>query len=83
MPDSLTHSCACMAIRLQRASEKVAMFEGFAMILRAWGARGRVFESLRPDHILKGDQVLRCLIPFLVSGLRKTGAKCAQNYPVI
>ena len=42
-----------MAIRLQRAPEKAAMFKGVAMLLRAWGARGRVFESLRPDHIIQ------------------------------
>jgi len=28
-----------------------AYTEGLAMVLRAWGARGRVFELLRPDHI--------------------------------
>ena len=41
----------------------------------AWGARGRVFESLRPDHILKKDQALSGLVLFL----RPDGAKLAQN----
>ena len=41
----------------------------------AWGARGRVFESLRPDHILKKDQAISGLVLFLRPG----GAKLAQN----
>lgn len=37
--DYLTHLSASMAIRLQRAPEIAAMFKGFAIPLRAWGAR--------------------------------------------
>lgn len=39
MRDILTNLYASMAIRLQRAPEIAAMFKGFAMPLRAWGAR--------------------------------------------
>ena len=37
--DSLTHLSVSMAIRLQRAPEKVGMFKGFAMLQCAWDAR--------------------------------------------
>jgi hypothetical protein len=31
----------------------------------AWGARGRVFESLRPDHIIQGVARFYLATPFL------------------
>ena len=43
-----------MGIRLQRAPAKTAVSQRLTVLLRAWGARGRVFESLRPDHIIQG-----------------------------
>jgi len=41
-----------------------AYTEGLAMVLRAWGARGRVFESLRPDHIFQGVARFYLATPF-------------------
>ena len=43
----------CTGLFTLRAPEKTATFQGFTMPWQAWGARGRVFESLRPDHIFQ------------------------------
>jgi len=40
--------------RLQWAPfQRTVLYSSLAP-LQAWGARGRVFESLRPDHIIQG-----------------------------
>jgi hypothetical protein len=39
--------------RLQRAPEEDSANAGLFAHFQAWGARGRVFESLRPDHIFQ------------------------------
>jgi hypothetical protein len=47
--------------------------QGFAGLESpAWGARNKVFESLRPDHICEENQPVSGVIPFFISGLRKT-----------
>ena len=46
----LTHLSALMGIQLQRAPVVAEVCRGLQGALRAWGARGRVFESLRPDQ---------------------------------
>lgn len=51
--------------------------------LPVWGARGRVFESLRPDHNSPTKQPVERSLAVFVFVLRKTGAKPAQNYPAI
>jgi hypothetical protein len=40
--------------RLQWAPFQRTVPYSFSAPLQAWGARGRVFESLRPDHIIQG-----------------------------
>ena len=42
-----------------------AVSKGLARVLRAWGARGRVFESLRPDRIIQKGREILSRDPFL------------------
>ena len=51
--------------RLQRAPEEDSANAGLYAHFQAWGARGRVFESLRPDHIFKKGREILSRDPFL------------------
>ena len=51
--------------RLQWAPFQRTVFYSFLAPLQAWGARGRVFESLRPDHIIQKGREILSRDPFL------------------
>ena len=51
--------------RLQWAPFQRTVPYSFLSPLQAWGARGRVFESLRPDHIIQRGREILSRDPFL------------------
>lgn len=60
------------------------VLEGLHHLLRAWGARGRVFESLRPDQkSLENPSTYRCLgffMPPFRESLRDFCGTLRKNY---
>jgi hypothetical protein len=75
--------CGSVRHRLQRAPVKVQQNQQLANVVKHGVLGVECSNHSVPTIFCKGNQPLTGLIPFFISGRRKTRAKLAQNYPAI